>query len=161
MGFRPLFGESKIDFNGLGSIHLYTDGSAIRNGCADSACGWAYICRIKDNNEYTFKNHGGCKGATNNQMEMTAVLEGLKVAETVGTDRPLTIYSDSKYVIETLKGNYKIGKNHQLWAELIKLVRKFDNVQFQWVKGHSTNTYNNEVDKMAVSESKKYDKLGC
>ena len=158
MGFRPLFAESKVDFNESGSIHLYTDGSAIRNGCANSACGWAYICRIIGDTENVFKHHGGCVGATNNQMEMTAVLEGLKIAEQLGTDRPLTIYSDSKYVIETLKGNYKIGKNHQLWAELIGQVRKFQKVQFQWVKGHSTNTYNNEVDRMAVSESKKYDK---
>lgn len=159
MGFRPLFNQEKVDFTSAGSIHLYTDGSAIRNGCVNSACGWAYVCMLQGQDEYVYTGHDGCVGGTNNQMEMTAVLRGLQIAENLGTDKPITVYSDSKYVIETLKGNYKIGKNHQLWSELFAEVRKFQNIRFEWVKGHANNKYNIEVDRLAIAESKKHDNV--
>lgn len=159
MGFKPLFTDEKVDFKGVGSIHLYTDGSAIRNGCSDSACGWAYVCMVQGKDDYVYKGHDGCVGATNNQMEMTAVLRGLQIAENLGKDTPITVYSDSKYVIETLKGNYSIKKNHQLWAELFSEVSKFSHIQFQWIRGHADNKYNIEVDRLAVAESRKRDIL--
>ncbi|MCM1222904.1 MAG: ribonuclease HI [Lachnospiraceae bacterium] len=157
MGFRQIFEMDTADYKGEGSVHIYTDGSAIRNGCVDSACGWAYICMMKGQTEYTYTGHDGCVGATNNQMEMTAVLRGLQIAENLGKDKPITVYSDSKYVIETLKGNYTINKNQELWAELIEEVRKFQHIRFEWIKGHANNKYNIEVDRLAVMESKKHD----
>lgn len=158
MGFRSMFNMDEVDFNSKNSLHLYTDGSCFRNGSPNSACGWAYICIRQDSDQPMYIGHDGCVGATNNQMEMTAVLRGLQTSESAGLSNPITVYSDSKYVIETLKGNYSIKKNHELWAELFSEVRKFQNIQFVWVRGHANNQYNNQVDKLAVSESVKHDR---
>ena len=65
--------------------------------------------RLIYNGKYRLKS-GGCRGKTNNQMEMLAVLNALKCI----TDRslPVVLYSDSKYVIETLKGTYPGSYTH-------------------------------------------------
>lgn len=146
MGFKQMFPNENIDFESKDSIHIYTDGSCINNGHPNAACGWAYFIK---SDVHEIKGSGGCIGGTNNQMEMTAVIEALKVLSNPITLQPITIYSDSKYVIETLKGNFKIHKNHELWAILKDQVSRFEHIRFIWVKGHSTNKYNNMVDELA------------
>lgn len=96
---------------------------------------------------------GGDKGKTNNVMEMTAVLQAMKSI----TDKsiPVEVFSDSKYVVETMNRYYKIKKNVDLWHELIAEKEKFAEIKFVWVKGHDKNQHNNEVDKQAVAEAKK------
>lgn len=59
----------------MNKITAYTDGSALNNGSSDSGCGWA--CKLIYNGVERTKS-GGDKGKTNNQMEMTAVLEAMK-----------------------------------------------------------------------------------
>lgn len=131
-------------------ITVYTDGSALNNGSPDSGCGWA--CKLIYGGRELMKS-GGDKGKTNNAMEMTAVLEAMKAI----TDKsiPVEIFSDSKYVVETLNGNFKIKKNMELWRELIMEKGKFADVRFIWVKGHDKDRHNIEVDKMAVMEARK------
>ena len=68
---------------------------------------------------------------------------------------PVEIFSDSKYVVETLKGNYKIKKNVDLWNAILTEKEKFEDIKFLWVKGHDKNRHNIEVDKRAVEEAKK------
>lgn len=157
MGFKPLFGEDTIDYNGPGAIHLYTDGSCLRNGAPDAACGWAYLLIQIGNDDIKWTNSGGWRGGTNNQAEMAAVLYGLQASQPASFTLPITVYSDSKYVIETLKGNFRINKNQGLWTELFKEVRKCENIRFEWVKGHANDLYNIEVDRLATQESVKYD----
>ena len=84
---------------------------------------------------------------------MTAVLEAMRSI----TDKsiPVEIFSDSKYVVETLKGNYKIKKNVDLWNAILTEKEKFEDIKFLWVKGHDKNRHNIEVDKRAVEEAKK------
>lgn len=96
---------------------------------------------------------GGDKGKTNNVMEMTAVLQAMKAI----TDKsiPVEVFSDSKYVVETLNGNYQIGKNAELWQELMTEKNKFADIRFVWVKGHDKNKHNNDVDRVANMEVKK------
>lgn len=149
MKFKKLFIDEDVDFNSEDSIHLYTDGSALGNGQINAPCGWAYVIRQGDT-----ENHmsGGCIGSTNNQMEMTAVLKGLKACN---SNFPVTVYSDSKYVIETLKGNFNINKNQDLWNQLKSEINRFKHIQFTWVKGHADDYYNNLVDHLANDEAKK------
>ena len=66
---------------------------------------------------------GGDKGKTSNVMEMTAVLQSMKAI----TDKsiPVEMFSDSKYVVETLNGNFEIKKNVELWQELMAEKEKF------------------------------------
>ena len=96
---------------------------------------------------------GGDKGKTNNVMEMTAVLKAMKAI----TDKsiPVEAFSDSKYVVETLNGNYQIKKNVELWQEIMEEKGKFADIRFIWVKGHDISKHNNDVDRMAVMEARK------
>lgn len=134
----------------MDKITVYTDGSALNNGSPDSGCGWT--CKLIYQGRELMKSVGD-KGKTNNQMEMTAVLEVMRSI----TDKsiPVEIFSDSKYVVETLKGNYKIKKNVDLWDTILAEKEKFEDIRFLWVKGHDKNQHNIEVDKQAVAEAKK------
>lgn len=131
-------------------ITVYTDGSALNNGSPDSGCGWACKLIYKG---YEIMKSGGDKGKTNNVMEMTAVLQAMKCI----TDKSILVevFSDSKYVVETLNGNYKIKKNVELWQELMAEKAKFADIKFIWVKGHDKDRHNIKVDKMAVMEARK------
>lgn len=134
----------------MDKITVYTDGSALNNGSPDSGCGWA--CKLIYKGHELMKS-GGDKGKTNNFMEMTAVLQAMRSI----TDKSIAVevFSDSKYVVETLNGNFKIKKNVGLWQELMAEKGEFADIKFIWVKGHDKNVHNNEVDRRAVEEAKK------
>lgn len=134
----------------MDKITVYTDGSSLNNGSPDSGCSWA--CKLIYRGHEKTKS-GGDKGKTNNVMEMTAVLQSMRVI----TDKSILVevFSDSKYVVETLNGNYKIKKNVELWQELMAEKDKFADVRFIWVRGHDKDIHNIEVDKIAVMEARK------
>lgn len=134
----------------MNKITVYTDGSALNNESSDSGCGWA--CKLIYKGVEKMKS-GSDKGKTNNQMEITAVLQALK--SIIDKSIPVEVFSDSKYVVETLNGNFKIKKNHELWEELLAEKEKFKDIKFVWVKGHDKNKHNNDVDRAAVMEAKK------
>ena len=131
-------------------IIVYTDGSALNNGSPDSGCGWA--CKLIYKGREKVKS-GGDKGKTNNVMEMTAVLQAMRAI--TNKSIPVEVFSDSKYVVETLNGNYQIRKNAELWQELMTEKNKFADIRFVWVKGHDKNKHNNDVDRVANMEAKK------
>lgn len=134
----------------MDKITAYTDGSALNNGSPDSGCGWA--CKLIYKGREKMKS-GSNKGKTNNQMEMTAVLEVMRSIKDKSI--PVEIFSDSKYVVETLKGNYKIKKNVDLWDTILAEKEKFENIKFLWVKGHEKNQHNIDVDRRAVDEARR------
>ena len=102
---------------------------------------------------------GGCKETTNNIMELTAVIEGLKMLK---YPCEVDLYSDSNYVVNAfkqgwiynwMKNNWKTAskepvKNKEIWQELYELT-KIHKVNFIKVKGHSDNEFNNRCDEMA------------
>ena len=102
---------------------------------------------------------GGTKNTTNNIMELTAVIEALKLLK---FECEVDLYSDSAYVVNAFlqgwiynwrKNNWKTAgkdpvKNKELWEELYELTKKHK-VNFIKVKGHSDNEYNNRCDKLA------------
>lgn len=102
---------------------------------------------------------GGKKDTTNNVMEITAVIEGLKLLK---YPCEVEIYSDSAYVVNAfnqnwieawIKKNWKNSKgeavkNRELWEELINLIN-IHKVKFIKVKGHSDNEFNNRCDELA------------
>lgn len=134
----------------MDKIIIYTDGSALANGRPDSGCGWA--CKLMYKGQERMKG-GGDIGKTNNQMEMTAVLQAMRSI----TDKslPVELYSDSSYVVETLNGHYAIKKNKELWHQVMREKEKFADIRFIWVRGHDKNRHNNEVDRRAVAEARK------
>ncbi len=102
---------------------------------------------------------GGKKETTNNVMEVTAVIEGLKLLK---FSCNVEVYSDSAYLVNAFnehwienwkKNGWKNSKkedvkNRNLWEELDKLMN-IHNVTFIKVKGHSDNEYNNRCDELA------------
>jgi len=137
---------------------IYTDGSCLGN---PGRGGWAAII-IEPSGER--KITGSEKVTTNNRMELMAVIKALKEIE---VNSQIILFSDSKYVIDGITKwvkNWKINdwqttskkkiKNLDLWKDLDKQASKFK-ITWNWVKGHSTNEYNNKVDRLARNEAEK------
>ena len=136
------------------SVTLYTDGACSGN---PGPGGWGAILRYGEQEK---ELSGGDPATTNNRMELTAVIEGLKALRENCT---VTVYSDSKYVVDGMgkgwargwraRGWKKADKspalNPDLWDELLNLCERHK-VTFVWVKGHADNEYNNRCDKLAV-----------
>ncbi len=134
-------------------ITIYTDGACSGN---PGPGGWGAILMYKDNKK---EISGGKKDTTNNVMELTAVIEALKLLK---YPCKVNLYSDSAYVVNAFvqkwifgwqKNNWKTAdkkdvKNKELWQELVRLT-KIHNVTFIKVKGHANNEYNNRCDELA------------
>ena len=97
---------------------------------------------------------------TNQRMEVQAVLEALK-----SLDGPLTIFSDSTYVVHCFRDHWyrnwikkgwvnskrKPVANRDLWEPLIELyLARAEEVEFRWVRGHSGNKWNDMADLLAT-----------
>ncbi len=134
-------------------VVIYTDGACSGN---PGPGGWGAILMYK---EIKKEISGGKENTTNNVMELTAVIEGLKLLK---YPCEVDLYSDSAYVVNAfeqgwiynwVKNNWKTAgkdpvKNQELWKELHELT-KTHKVKFHKVKGHSDNEYNNRCDELA------------
>lgn len=141
-------------------ITIYTDGACSGN---PGPGGWGAILMMGGVRK---EISGGSENTTNNIMELSAVIEALKLLK-----RPckVTVFSDSAYVVNAfnqkwiygwIKKNWRTAggdpvKNKELWQELYSLTKVHD-VTFNKVKGHADNEFNNRCDEMAVAESKKF-----
>lgn len=144
----------------LKKVEIWTDGACSFN---PGPGGWASILNYKGIEKII---SGGNKETTNNVMELTAVIEGLK---TLKEACEVTLYSDSSYVVKAIEENWletwkkngfktankKPVKNQQLWEELDLLLMKHS-VRFIYVKGHADNENNNKCDKIAREEAQKF-----
>ena len=142
----------------MDKVIIYTDGACSGN---PGPGGWAAVLLFKDVKK---EISGGKKETTNNEMEITAVLEALKILK---EPCEVDVYSDSAYVVNTfekgwidnwVKSGWKTAskdpvKNVELWKELLELMKKH-NVTFHKVKGHSDNELNNRCDELATSAIK-------
>ena len=99
----------------------------------------------------------GFKHTTNNRMELMAVIVGLEALKNENT--PVTIFSDSKYVVDSVEKGWVFGwekkefakkKNPDLWKRFLKVYRKHQ-VKFVWVKGHNEHPENERCDVLAVN----------
>lgn len=138
-------------------LEIYCDGGCRGNQQDENVGGWgAYLVW----GEYEKRLHGGELNTTNNKMELTAAIEGLRavVDKTVPTD----VYVDSAYVLGGItdwihgwmaKGWKNAKKepvaNKELWLELWAEKEKFSDISFHKVKGHSDNAGNNIADELA------------
>ncbi len=135
-------------------VIIYTDGACSGN---PGDGGWGAILFY---GAVSKEISGGCKDTTNNKMELTAVIEGLKRLK---EPCRVKVYSDSAYVVNAFlqdwisgwnKRGWRNVKNTELWHELIALT-EIHNITFYKVKGHSDNEYNNRCDELARGEIKK------
>ncbi len=139
-------------------VTIYTDGACSGN---PGPGGWGAVL-ICDGKQKEIS--GAQKDTTNNIMEITAVLEALKLLK---YPCEVEIYSDSAYVVNCFnqgwienwqKNNWKNSskqsvKNRELWEELYALVQKHQTT-FIKVKGHSDNELNNRCDYLATTAIK-------
>ena len=141
-------------------IEIYTDGACKGN---PGVGGWGAWLRNGGNETELF---GGERHTTNNRMELLAVMEGLKTIKK--KEIPITVFSDSQYVVNAvekgwlktwIKTDFKGGKkNADLWKAYNKIAQNFS-IKFVWVKGHSTNPYNNRCDELATAAADSKDWL--
>lgn len=142
-------------------IDIYSDGSCLKN---PGPGGYAAIIYI---NQEKHIIKGRMQKTTNNIMEMKAVIEALKFIKKIPNIKmeKINLYSDSKYVILGItqwifkwqKNNWHNSANKKienlvLWQELFEISKELK-ISWQWVKAHSDNLNNNEVDKIARMES--------
>ncbi len=140
-------------------VILYTDGACSGN---PGPGGWGAILMFGPHKK---ELSGGEVATTNNRMELTGVIEGLKALK---EPCDVQLYSDSKYVLDALekgwaknwrarnwvKSDKKPALNSDLWAVLLELY-DYHSVTLHWVKGHAENPYNNRCDELAVAESQR------
>jgi len=137
---------------------IYTDGACSGN---PGPGGWGAVILDQDDKQ---KNISGSeKNTTNNRMELLAAIMSLKK---IKTNSEVVIFTDSTYVkngiTEWMKNWKKNGwknsskkpvKNKDLWEKLDKLCEA-NNVSWKWVKGHSSNKFNNLADELATKAIK-------
>lgn len=141
-------------------IELYTDGACSGN---PGPGGWGCVLIYKGIEK---ELSGGEAQTTNNRMELMAVIKGL---EALKESCAVTLYSDSKYVIDALtlgwaakwraagwmRNKKEPAKNPELWERMMCLTEQHE-MSYVWVKGHAENKYNNRCDELAVAESRKF-----
>ncbi len=120
---------------------VYADGSCIGN---PGPGGWGVVVRNPDGVETEL--NGYHPSTTNNRMELTGAIEGLRATE---RGAHIVLRSDSKYVVDSMTRHYKRNKNHDLW-ELLDAEAAARRVRFEWVRGHDTDPINNRADELAL-----------
>lgn len=145
--------ESKEDKRNQRAVEIYTDGACSGNpGAGGYGVVLLYGNKRKEMSE-------GYRMTTNNRMEVLAVIKGL---EALKEPCQVTLYSDSKYVVDAIQkgwvkkwkanGWYRNKKerasNVDLWERLLVQLERHQ-VTFQWVKGHADNPGNERCDELA------------
>ena len=135
------------------NVDIYTDGACSGN---PGAGGYGAVLLY---NGARKELSAGYRTTTNNRMEMLAVIKAL---ECLKEPCSVTLYSDSKYVVDSvtkgwvyswqkknwIKSDKKKALNVDLWERLLPLLKKHD-VSFVWVKGHADNVENERCDELA------------
>ncbi|MCH6234598.1 ribonuclease HI [Cognataquiflexum rubidum] len=132
-------------------ITIFTDGAAKGN---PGPGGYGVVMKY---NQHRKELSEGFRFTTNNRMELLAVIRALQ--ELKVRDIPVTIYSDSKYVVDAIekgwlwgwqKKGFKDKKNPDLWRIYIPLHTRYK-PKFVWVKGHAGHPENERCDQLAVA----------
>lgn len=131
-------------------MDIYTDGACH----SYTKIGGIGVVFVK-NNKIIYKFNKQFTDTTNNKMEILAIVYALHaISKPINI---INIYSDSQYAIGCITKNWSRKKNTDLWQLFDKVYSKAKtlcpNIQFNWVKGHDINEFNNSADKLAVEAS--------
>lgn len=149
----------------VGKVYIFTDGACSGN---PGPGGWCTILKYLSSPTDIIRKKiisGSRSNATNNEMELTGVIEGLKAIKK--HDTPIEVVSDSKYICDAfnkkwidnwVKNGWRTAsktpvKNVKLWKKLLELKALFSkDVTFTWIKGHNGMPENEECDLIARKE---------
>nr|ACV72179.1 ribonuclease H [uncultured organism] len=134
-------------------IELFTDGSSRGN---PGPGGYGVVLRYK---HHVKEMSQGFRKTTNNRMELLAVIVGLEAIKQ--KDIPVTVYSDSKYVVDAVEKKWVYGwqkkgfsgkANPDLWQRFLKVYDPLK-VKFVWIKGHAGHPENERCDVLLVESA--------
>jgi len=142
-----------MQLDSLPVAHLFTDGSCLGN---PGPGGWAYYLKFE---QCEILNSGGERETTNNRMELSAVVCGLREIKEASV---VHITTDSQYVMKAFtchwlqnwqKNQWKTSqkkpvKNQDLWKKLLDVAR-IHSIRWSWIRGHTGHPENEKVDKLA------------
>ena len=148
----------------MNKVKIYTDGGARGNGTKDALGAIGVVLMDDNGNRKEVKK--AYLGTTNNIMELTAAVEGLKLLR---EPCEVTLYSDSAYLVNAFNqrwvekwqrngwrtANKEPVKNKEIWKELIDLM-KIHEVMFVKVKGHSDDENNEACDRLVNEAMDEY-----
>jgi ribonuclease HI len=140
-------------------VEIWTDGASVDN---PGPGGYGIIIKCR---EQKWERAGGFQLTTNNRMEIMGALVAL---EAIPNNCKATIYSDSQYLVNSIKRNWakmwrskgwkkkgnKTVPNADLWKRMLQLCDNHE-VEFKWIKGHHFNVENNRCDRLAESAARK------
>lgn len=141
-------------------VYIFSDGACSGN---PGPGGYGTILRFGDVQK---ELSGGSADTTNNRMELTGVIEGLKALK---EPCDVVLTTDSKYVVDSItkkwvyswqkngwkKADKKPALNVDLWQQLLPLL-EIHRVEFVWVKGHAGHPENERCDQLAVAQRNLY-----
>jgi ribonuclease HI len=134
-------------------IQIITDGACVGN---PGPGGWACILRYNGHAKEMF---GSVPQTTNNRMELTAAIEGLKPCEVeVVTDSEYVKNGITKWILGWKRNGWMTAAkkpviNKDLWVELDELSRPHQ-VEWTWTKGHADHADNNRCDELATKAAR-------
>lgn len=134
-------------------IRVFTDGGAVGN---PGPGGYGVVILMPDEEQRELC--GGFRWTTNNRMEL---MGGIVALEALNTDAPITLCSDSRYMVDAVnkgwvhawrrqgwrKANGAPALNVDLWKRFLKQLEA-KNVMLKWVKGHAGNRWNERCDQL-------------
>ncbi|MGI8811870.1 MAG: ribonuclease HI [Pyrinomonadaceae bacterium] len=123
-------------------VTIVCDGSSLGNGRGSTRAAAVAVLGFKG----FWKAIGVYLGnATNQQAEIAAACLGLEILK---EPCAVKVFSDSRYVVETMTGNFRKKTNHEWWAKLDKAAAQHT-IEWQWIKGHAGHEVQEVADKMA------------
>ncbi len=125
-------------------VLIYADGSCLKNGSPESQAGAGVVIMTEDGRRIKLKaSHLGA--VSNQKAEILACAVGL---ESLKKPCEVKIFSDSKYVVETMLGSNRMKSNHEFWERLIKacLTHK---IEWNWVPRASGNAFQETADRLS------------
>jgi len=145
-------------------VQLFTDGACSGN---PGPGGWAFVLRHPSTGKEK-EGSGGMGLTTNNQMELSAVIHGLKALR---HRTRVEVITDSTYVAKGAlewmpnwkkngwrrkeKSRWKPVKNVELWQQLDELICRHQ-VKFTIIKGHNGHPENERCDGLAVAAAARF-----
>lgn len=149
------------------SIVVYTDGGSRNTGNVNGGhvkkqdkAAWAYLVKA---NGQQYSGSEGEFGATNNRMEIMALIKALEwINANLDSKADIAIVADSQYVLNAIQKHWIAGwkrrgwrrgsgqplANSELWQQLDRLLAQFPHLHYYWTKGHATNEGNVFVDSL-------------